>query len=109
MIFRKFDEPKVVHDGAIEHSGLSRWIDASSVPTLIEFSDEYIEPIFQKQKPAIFLFRDEESAESKSLNEKFGKAAEANKGKILFSVSGVTKGIQQRLAEFVGVTEADLP
>jgi len=55
------------------------------------------------------LFRDEESAESKKLDETFTKAANANKGKILFSTSGVTKGIQQRLAEFVGVTEKDIP
>ena len=77
--------------------------------TLVDFCDEYIEPIFQKQKPAIFLFRDEESAEHKSLDETFGKAAQANKGTIIFSVSGVTKGIQQWLAEFVGVTEKDIP
>lgn len=55
------------------------------------------------------MFRDEESAEQKSLDETFGKAAQANKGTIIFSVSGVTKGIQQRLAEFVGVTEKDIP
>lgn len=55
------------------------------------------------------MFRDEESADSKKLDETFSKAAQSNKGKILFSTSGVTKGIQQRLAEFVGVTEKDLP
>lgn len=31
------------------------------------------------------------------------------KGKILFSTSGVTEGIQERLGEFIGVTSADLP
>lgn len=109
VLFRKFDEPKVVFSGAWEAKAIVSWIDDSSVPTVIEFADEYIEPIFQKQKPAIFLFRDEESAESKKLDEVFTKAANENKGKILFSTSGVTKGIQQRLAEFVGVTEKDLP
>jgi hypothetical protein len=84
-----------VFTGKFEGKAINDFVDENSVPTLIEFSDEYIEPIFQKQKPAIFLFRDEESAESKALDELFGKAALANKGKILFSVSGVTKGIQQ--------------
>jgi hypothetical protein len=31
------------------------------------------------------------------------------KGKILFIVSGVSDGIQQRLAEFIGVEEGILP
>lgn len=109
VLFRKFDEPKVTYAGAWEAKELARWVEENSVPTLIDFSDEYIEPIFQKQKPAIFLFRDEESSEQKALDDAFGKAATANKGKLIFSVSGVTKGIQQRLAEFVGVTETDIP
>ena len=52
---------------------------------------------------------------SKSLNQTqrskktFEEAAVAHKGKILFSYSGVTDGIQERLAEFVGVTAKDLP
>jgi len=109
ILYRKFDEPKVVFSGAWESKAIIAFIEESSVPTVIEFADEYIEPIFQKQKPTIFLFRDEESADSKKLDETFAKAAAGNKGKILFSTSGVTKGIQQRLAEFVGVTEKDLP
>lgn len=107
VLFRTFDEPKVVFDG--ELSNLNTWIEAQSVPTLIEFSDEYIEPIFQKQQPAIFLFRDENSEEQKALVDTFEKAAQEGKGQILFSVSGTTNGIQQRLAEFVGVTGADTP
>jgi protein disulfide-isomerase A1 len=39
----------------------------------------------------------------------FADAAKAHKGKMLFSYSGVSDGIQERLAEFVGVTAADLP
>jgi len=108
-LFRKFDENKVTYAGEWNQKAIAEWIEEQSVPTVIEFSDDYIEPIFQKQRPTIFLFRDEESAESKKLDEVFTKAANANKGKILFSTSGVTKGIQQRLAEFVGVTEKDLP
>lgn len=39
----------------------------------------------------------------------FKDAAKAHKGKMLFSYSGITDGIQERLAEFMGVTAADLP
>jgi protein disulfide-isomerase A1 len=107
VLFRKFDEPKVEFSGAWESAAIAAFVEENSVPTLVHFSDDFIEPIFQKQKPAIFLFRGEDSA--KDLDESFGKAATANKGRIIFSVSGVTNGIQQRLAEFVGVTDKDLP
>jgi protein disulfide-isomerase A1 len=48
VLFRKFDEPKVVHDGSFEARDISKFVEEHSVPTLINFSDEYIEPIFQK-------------------------------------------------------------
>lgn len=39
----------------------------------------------------------------------YEEAAKTHKGKILFSHSGISEGIQERLAEFMGVTQADLP
>jgi hypothetical protein len=36
----------------------------ASVPTLIEFSEDYIEPIFGQRKSAIILFRNKEDSES---------------------------------------------
>jgi len=37
------------------------------------------------------------------------KAAIANKGKILFAISGVTNGIQKKVADYVGVAASDIP
>lgn len=39
----------------------------------------------------------------------FEDAAKSNKGKMLFAYSDVADGIQQRLAEFMGITEDQLP
>jgi hypothetical protein len=39
----------------------------------------------------------------------FTEAAKELKGEILFVVSGIKEGIQQRLGEFIGVEEAQLP
>lgn len=39
----------------------------------------------------------------------YEEAAKTHKGKVLFSHSGISEGIQERLAEFMGVTQADLP
>lgn len=108
-IFRQFDEPVVVHTGQVEKSALKSFISSASVPTLIEFSEDFIEPIFQEQKPAVFLFIDSSNDAHHKILSTFTKAAGALKGSILFVHSGVSKGIQQRLAEFVGVTSANLP
>jgi len=35
----------------------------------------------------------------------FEEAAKTHKGKVLFSYSGVSDGIQEKLAEFMGVTK----
>lgn len=108
-IFRQFDDPVVVYTGEVRVGDLKSFVASSSVPTLIEFSEEYIEPIFQEQKPAVFLFVDKRNAEHDKLVKIYSKAAEAGKGRIMYATSGITEGIQQRLAEFVGVESGDLP
>lgn len=65
---------------------------ASSVPTLIEFSEDYIDPIFGQRKAAIFLFRNKEDADQ-DFSKIFSEAASKLKGEILFVVSGVKEGI----------------
>lgn len=80
----------------------------SSVPTLIDFSDEYIEPIFGQRKAALFLFRHTEDDET-NFSKTFAEAAQKLKGEILFVKSGIKDGIQHRLAEFIGVEDSMLP
>jgi len=65
---------------------------ASSVPTLIDFSEDYIEPIFGQRRPAIFLFRSKSDSDSE-LSKVFKEASEKLKGQILFVTSGVSDGI----------------
>ena len=45
-LFRNFDEPKVDFSGKIITNDLSAWVSENSIPTVIDFNDEYIEPIF---------------------------------------------------------------
>jgi protein disulfide-isomerase A1 len=109
VVFRKFDEPYVVFSGKFTNEEIQEFVSKSSVPSLIEFSDQYIEPIFQQQKPALFLFINKADAEHAKLLNVFTQASKELKGKIFFSHSGVKDGIQQRLGEFVGVSDKDLP
>jgi len=58
---------------------------------LIEFSEDYIDPIFQQRNAAIFLFVAE--GDTKDYTKVFEKAATELKGKILFVISGIEVGI----------------
>lgn len=108
VLFRKFDESPLVFSGNVETTPLVDWLVTSSVPTLIEFGEDYIEPIFGQRKSGIFLFRSQEDATSNYVKT-FEQASKDLKGQILFIVSGVKEGIQQRLGEFVGIDESQLP
>jgi len=108
VLFRQFDTSPLVFEGNMEVTPIVDWMLASSVPTVIEFSEDYIEPIFGQKNNAIFLFRSEEDKDS-AFAKTFEEAAKQLKGSILFVVSGIHEGIQSRLAEFIGVDAASLP
>jgi hypothetical protein len=56
-LFRKFDVSPIFFEGTLVTENLVQWMKTSMVPTLIEFTEEYIEPIFGQKKAALFLFR----------------------------------------------------
>lgn len=93
VLFRKFDESPLVYSGSWTTNEVVTFLSTSSIPTLIEFSEEYIEPIFRDRQPVVFLFRSKEDSD-RDFSKVFADAAKELKGKILFAVSGVKEGIQ---------------
>jgi len=79
------------------------------VPTVFAFSEEEIEAVFGQQQETLILFRDDDTDADAAFMKTYEEAAKANKGKMLFSFAGISKGIQEKLAEFMGVTKGDLP
>ena len=105
-ISRRFDESPLAYSGAAAEDDIVAWAKGSSVPRLITFSEDYIEPIFGDRNPAMILFTEETGQDYQTV---FEQAAKDLQGQILFVTSGVTEGIQSRLAEFVGVETGDMP
>ena len=89
-IFRNFDKSPIHYNGELATAEINSWIDKSSIPILIEFSEEYIEPIFGKGNPAVILFTNERESE---FNKVFARASESLNGQILFVISGTENGI----------------
>ena len=103
---RRFDESPLGFSGEGTKAAIVEWAKAASVPRLITFSEDYIEPIFADHNPALILFTEEEGTAAQAA---YAQAAKDLQGQILFVTSGVSQGIQSRLAEFIGVEKADTP
>ena len=102
---RNFDESPLAVSGTSDEEIIA-FAQKSSVPRLITFSEDYIEPIFGDQNPAVILFTEEKDTGYQGV---FSDVAKARQGDILFVTSGVSDGIQSRLGEFIGVEKSDLP
>ena len=87
---RKFDESPLAYDGAASMDDIVAFAKGASVPTLITFSEDYIEPIFADKNPAVMLFTEETGT---AYQEAFAAAAKELKGDVLFVTSGVSDGI----------------
>jgi len=108
VFFRKFEETTVVYTGEPTKDALLTFVKPLMVPTVFEFSEEQVEPIFGQQQPLIVLFRTGKDTDA-AFMKTFEDAAKANKGKMLFSYSDISSGIQEKLAEFMGVKSESLP
>lgn len=97
-----------VYTGKADKDQLMNFVKPLMVPTIFEFSEDQIEAIFGNQQNTIILFQ-EKIDKSSDTFKTFEQAAQTHKGKILFAYSSIFDGIQERLAEFMGVVKEDLP
>jgi protein disulfide-isomerase A1 len=104
---RDFDESPLSYTGDSNGDAIAEWAKSNSVPSLITFSEDFIEPIFADHNPALILFQEDGTDTAHFAT--FKEAAQAMKGDILFVESGVSQGIQERLGECGGVSKDDLP
>merc|ERR1711990_801850 len=109
VFFRKFETTTNVYSGSADKDGLVAFVKPLMVPTVFEFTEDEIEAIFGQQQPTTILFRSADTDKDAAFMSTFADAATAHKGKMLFAYSDVSGGIQERLAEFMGVTKDQLP
>jgi protein disulfide-isomerase A1 len=105
-IFRTFDKSPVHYSGELTEKAITDWMEKTSLPTLVEFAAEYVQPVFKGTQPSLILFTNDKDA---AYNTVFKEAAHALEGEIIFVTSGNKNGIQKRLAEFSLVEDSMLP
>jgi len=109
VFFRKFETNQNLYAGKPDKDSLVAFVKPLMVPTCFEFTDDEIEAIFGQQQPTIVMFRSSDTDKDAAFMTTFKDASKAHKGKILFAYSDAVGGIQERLAEFMGVTKTALP
>jgi len=109
VLFKKFDEGRNDLPAGFSGDSLKQFIDSNSTPTVMKFDEKCAQHIFGKSVPAIFLYRDRNSESSERLDAVFTQVAKQHKGRIQFVITDITEGLETRLAEYIGVTSADLP
>lgn len=110
VLFKQFDEKKAIYDRndtTTEATEISEFVHSNSMPLVTGFNEATAEFIFGRSKTGLFLYRDP-SKDSK-LDEIMKEVAPEYRGKIYFVACGISEDLEEKLAEYIGVTEADLP
>lgn len=109
VVFKKFDEGKAVFEGDVtDKEAVATFVSGNSLPLIIPFSQETAPKIFGgaiKNHNLIFVDESNEEEYTK-IKETLNGVAKKFQGKILFVT--VDKS-EDRVVEFFGITEADIP
>lgn len=95
---RLFDEEKLAYTGEASEASIVSFAKKGAVPQLINFSDEYIEPVFAEGNPALILMTEQKD---KPYQEAFALAAKEMQGEIYFITSALKRGAQSRLGDYL--------
>jgi len=75
----------------------------------MKFDEKCAQLVFGKAHPGLFLYYDKNSEKAQRLEEILAEIAPQLVGRIQVISSGITQGLETRLAEYIGVTQDDLP
>jgi len=74
---RHFDEPIVPYTGRADWTYLTSFMETERIPSVSDFREEYVDPIFKWGKPAVILFHTQKES---ALHDAFAKTAKSYKG-----------------------------
>merc|ERR1711944_391363 len=110
VLFKAFDEGRNDYDGAAEADALTAFINANSLPLVIEFNHDTAQKIFSGEvKNHLLLFVSEKSDAFPAQKEMAAKIAADYKGKVLFVTVDADEEDHKRILEFFGMTEDEVP
>merc|ERR1719362_1283006 len=110
VLFKQFDEGRNNYDGKTDVEELTKFINANSLPLVIEFNHETAQKIFSGEvKNHLLLFVSTKSDDFPAQKEMAGKIANDYKGKVLFVTVNADEEDHKRILEFFGMKEDEVP
>jgi protein disulfide-isomerase A1 len=108
VLFKKFDDGRNDLTEITEES-IKSHISTHGSPLVMKFDEKSAQLVFGKSTPGLFLYRDPNSENSADLDKLVTGLANGLKGRIQVIITGISAGLETRLAEYIGITAADLP
>jgi len=110
ILFKKFDDGKVVMDGEITSAAVVSFVKTESLPIVIEFNHETAQKIFGGEvKNHLLIFVGKSHADVEKINNEAKLVGKEFKGKVLFVTVDTDEDDHQRILEFFGMKKEELP
>ncbi|CAD5126109.1 DgyrCDS14281 [Dimorphilus gyrociliatus] len=110
VLFKKFDEGKVVFDGEITEESVKTFITGNQLPLVIEFTQDSAQKVFGGEiKNHVLLFVSKKSDKFNELTANFKESAQKFKGKVLFIYINIDEEDNQRILEFFALKMEECP
>jgi protein disulfide-isomerase A1 len=109
VVFKKFDEKRNDLPKGYNAATFKEFVETKTKPTIMKFDEKVAQYIFGKSAPGLFLYYDRNSENAAALEAILTEVAPQIKNVVQVVLTGITEGLETRLAEYVGVTAADLP
>lgn len=106
VLFKKFDEKKVVYEGALETQTIRDFITENSLPVIIEFNHENAQKMFKapnNQKSHLLVFHNKTESTYEEEIKIMALVGRDFKDKCLFTSVDVNEEDHRRMMEFLGV------
>jgi protein disulfide-isomerase A1 len=109
VVFKKFDEGRNDLARGYNKEAFVSFVTSKTVPLIMKFDEKCAQTIFGKATPGLFLYYDKSASNAAALEAVINEVATQVKGRIQVVSTGITQGLETRLAEYIGITQGDLP
>jgi len=106
VLFKKFDERKVVYEGVLDTQSIRDFITENSLPIVIEFNHDNAQKMFKRpnnEKSHLLVFHNKSSSTYDDEVKMMAKVGREFKDKVLFTSVDVEEEDHRRMVEFLGV------
>lgn len=110
VLFKKFDEGKVVYDGESKMEDIKKFVTSQSLPLIVEFNHETAQKIFGGDiKSHLLIFLSKEAGHYDDYEDKARAVAKPYREKVLFVTINSDEEDHQRILEFFGMKKEEVP